>query len=262
MKDSPIAIIDSGLGGLSIAQAIWSLLPKEHTIYLADHQFFPYGNKTKQQINRRVIKLVNWLIGRNVKIIVIACNTITVSTINFLRQIFPTPFVGTVPAIKPAIEKHKKETIVVLATPTTATSSYLADMLNLLDSKHQLFIHPCPHLAEDIETYASNPQKLKTIINQTIQSIPKRFTALVLGCTHYILVKKQITSASPGTLIIEPSLAIANQTQKILEDKNLLKAAKNQTVSRIFFTTGNAKSVSKKATSLLKQAIIFSPCSL
>ncbi|PIP88201.1 glutamate racemase, partial [Candidatus Beckwithbacteria bacterium CG22_combo_CG10-13_8_21_14_all_01_47_9] len=76
-----IGIIDSGLGGLSIARAIWQKLPGQATIYLADHEFFPYGNKTAEVINQRLIKIVDWLIAKNCRLVVIACNTITATAI-------------------------------------------------------------------------------------------------------------------------------------------------------------------------------------
>ena len=93
MNKRPLGIIDSGLGGLTITRAIWSQLPQESSIYLADHQFFPYGDKNNLAINQRLIKLVNFLLTKNCKAIVLACNTITTLSIKSLRLIYQIPFI-------------------------------------------------------------------------------------------------------------------------------------------------------------------------
>ncbi|MDZ7587559.1 MAG: glutamate racemase, partial [Patescibacteria group bacterium] len=98
MNHRPLAIIDSGLGGLSIAQAIWQQIPQQSTLYLADHAYFPYGQKTTQAINRRLVLIFNFLLQKNCKAAVIACNTITASSIKFLRQLYSLPIIGTEPA--------------------------------------------------------------------------------------------------------------------------------------------------------------------
>src|SRR3990167_3033682 len=173
MKDAPIGIIDSGLGGLSVLEAIRLKLPNESTIYLADHAFFPYGTKTTTVLNQRLVKVVNFLLGKRIKALVVACNTATVNTIKFLRKIYSLPIVGTEPAVKSALKEHHQEKIVVLTTPSTAQKSFYGS------SRAQ--IKACPGLAEGIENYAVNPAKLALLIKAAITDIKVPYTALEIG---------------------------------------------------------------------------------
>lgn len=251
MDNRPLAIIDSGLGGLSIAQAIWQQLPYQSTLYLADHAHFPYGRKTTQAINRRLVLIFNWLLQKNCKAAVIACNTITASSIEFLRRLYSLPIIGTEPAIKPALQANLKENIVVWATPRTLS----------LKSYAQVKTVGCKTLASAIESYADQIEKLEPIIKKCLAKNPKNYTALVLGCTHYILIKDRIKNLLPShILLIEPSQAIAKQTEKILSDHHLLPEAK--TSLQLFFTTANPGKASQVASIYLKRRIIFTSCSL
>lgn len=253
MKDAPIGIIDSGLGGLSVLEAIRLKLPYESTIYLADHAFFPYGTKSTTVLNQRLVKVVNFLLGKRIKALVVACNTATVTTIKFLRKIYSLPIVGTEPAVKSALKEHHQEKIVVLTTPSTAQKSFYGS------SRAQ--IKACPGLAEGIENYAVNPAKLALLIKAAITDIKVPYTALVLGCTHYLLVKDMFSKFAPaGVEVFDPSKAIAGRTKQLLEEENLLSSQPKP--GQLFFTTGKAKQVSVKAAALLKKDIIFSPCSL
>lgn len=232
MDKRPLGIIDSGLGGLSVAREIWRQLPKEPTIYLADHAFFPYGNKTVKQINRRLPILIDWLIGQKVKAIVIACNTITMATIKSLRQRYPLPFIGTEPAVK--------QGGVVLVTPATAKSLGYRK----LSRQYPVTTLACPGLAEAIEAGAD--------ITNFLPPIPPLTKIIVLGCTHYILVKEQIQKiVGEGVTLIDPSLAITRQTRAVLVRWGLLAVIGK--VYRRFYTTGPVKRL---------RGIIFTKCSL
>lgn len=251
MDNRPLAIIDSGLGGLPIAQAIWQQLPHQSTLYLADHAHFPYGQKTTETINRRLVLIFNFLLQKNCKAAVIACNTITAISIKFLRQLYSLPIIGTEPAIKPALQANLKGNIVVWATPVTLS----------LKSSAQVKAISCDTLASEIETYADQPEKLDLSIRKYLAKNPPTYSALVLGCTHYILIKDRIKKLLPAhIIIIEPSQAIAKQTEKILSDHNLLPEAK--TSQHFFFTTAKPEKAGQIASIYLKRRIIFASCSL
>lgn len=231
----PIAIIDSGLGGLAIAEAIWKRLPKQATIYLADHDFFPYGNKTAGMINRRLVKIVDWLLNKNCQLIVIACNTITATAIGRLRCRYSIPFVGTEPAVKFGG--------LVLATPTTTASS----RYQKLTQKYSITTIACPGLAEAIEQGSK--------IDSFLPRLPVNTKTVILGCTHYILIKTKIQKKYGKNIkIIDPSEAIARQTEKVL--------SVSQNGPREFYTTGSAIKATERTTRLLGQRIIFNQCSL
>jgi len=221
-----IGIIDSGLGGLSIARAIWQKLPGQATIYLADHEFFPYGNKTAEVINQRLIKIVDWLIAKNCRLVVIACNTITATAIDQLRRGYAIPFIGTEPTVKLGG--------IVLATPTTAASLRYRQ----LAKNFPAITLACPGLAEAIEHGEA--------IEPFLPKLPAKAKIVALGCTHYILVKDKIQKIYGRQVkIVDPSEAIANQTVKML--------AVREKGRRRFYTTGPARKL---------RGIMFSRCSL
>jgi len=227
-----IGIIDSGLGGLAIAEAIWKELPYESTLYLADHAYFPYGDKTAEQINLRLPRLINWLVKRKVKTVVIACNTITATAIDGLRQHFDIPFVGTEPAIK--------QRGIVLVTPTTAASRRYQQ----LAKNYPVVTLACPGLAEAIE----HGRKIDVYLSK----LPQNTKTVVLGCTHYILVKDKIQKIYGKNIkIIDPSAAIARQTRTVLTRRYLLNPSGKP--KHLFYTTG----LSRRA-----RGIIFTKCSL
>jgi len=258
MDNRPIGIVDSGLGGLAILSAIKQLLPQESLLYLADKQFFPYGNKTAKTITSRLIKIFNFFLQHNCKAVVIACNTITVSSIKFLRCLYNFPIIGTEPAVKPAVEANLQENILVLATPTTVKSSSLKSLINLHDQRHQVRLLACPQLVELIENYRLKliDKRLKTIFSKQIN-----FSAVVLGCTHYILIKDRIKKhLPPSVIVIEPSLAIAKQLEKVLNNNQLL--SNKQTVKAQFFTTKDAKKTTQIASRLWPHSIIFNQCTI
>lgn len=230
-----IGVIDSGLGGLAIAREIWRQQPETAMVYLADHAYFPYGNKNKIEITKRLAKIIDWLINKNCRLVVIACNTITAAAIDQMRRQFTVPIVGTEPAVK--------QGGVVLATPTTAQSRRYRQ----LAAKYPVMTISCPNLAPAIEK--------GELIEPHLPPLPAGTKKVVLGCTHYILVKDQIQKHYGDKIsLVDPSRAVARQA--------LSKLIKVGFGPRKFFTTGDEKKATKRASFLLRQRIIFSRCSL
>lgn len=262
MDTPPIGIFDSGLGGLSIAQAIWQHLPNESTIYLADHKFCPYGDQPARIIKQRLDKAISFFTKKQVKLIVIACNTATVMAIDYLRKKYSLPFIGTVPAIKPALKLASQQKIVVLTTSNTAASNYYHQLSQKLDKHQQIISLPCPGLVDTIEQFACQPAKIKHQLKHHLNKLPKDLKAIVLGCTHYILIKDLLKPFfKKTTLIFEPSQAIAKQVGRILKQNKLLNSSQ-EPVKHNFFTTANSHQVSKAASCLIKPSIMFSSCRL
>ena len=122
MDNRPIGIFDSGVGGTSVWREIEKLLPNEDTIYLADSKNAPYGERSKEEILQLSIKNIEFLLARDCKLIVVACNTATTNAISYVREHYSIPFIGTEPAIKPAALRSKSKTVGVLATKGTLSS--------------------------------------------------------------------------------------------------------------------------------------------
>ena len=262
MDTSPIGIFDSGLGGLSIAQAIWQRLPHEPTIYLADHQFCPYGDQSARIIKQRLDKAISFFKKKQVKLVVIACNTATVMAIDYLRKKHSLPFIGTVPAVKPALKLTSQQKVAILTTSNTAASNYYRQLSQQFDQHQQIISLPCPGLVDTIEKFACQPAKIQRQLKHHLNQLPKNLKAIVLGCTHYILIKDLLKPLlKKTTLIFEPSQAIAKQVNRILK-KNQLLSSSPGLVKHSFFTTANPDQVSQAASCLIKPSIMFSSCRL
>jgi glutamate racemase len=211
-----IGIIDSGIGGKGVETELKKLLSKAKIIYLGDNENFPYGDKTAKVLNHILFERVSELLVQDVKIVVLACNSATVSSINYLRQNFPkTIFVGVIPAIKMASETTKTGRIAVFATSVTSKSQAQKDLINKYCEFIRVYKVPFKSLASEIEHGEMEAAK-NDIAKTWRQLVNKNIDTIVLGCTHYTLIKKEIQEiVGPNIKLIDSNLAVAKQVQKI-----------------------------------------------
>lgn len=217
-----IGILDSGIGGTTVLREIKKLLPTEDYIYYADSKNNPYGEKTPEEIYYIVDKIVKFLIEKNCKIIVLACNTATTRCMKKLKKEYPNMlFVGTVPAIKVACDHNYKHTL-VLATPSTIDSERTKELIH--DNKREdqeITLISCEGLANAIEN--SDKEKINIILQQVkkkVENIP--IDSIVLGCTHYPLIKANINNFFPNIPLLDGSFGVAKEVKHQLEIHNLL----------------------------------------
>lgn len=212
-----IGVFDSGIGGTTVLNEIKKLLPNEEYYYIADSKNCPYGEKTDDELIKIVTKNTEELKEWGAKIIVIACNTATTRCIDYLRQHFPDlKFVGTEPAIKLATNTDAKN-ILVLATPGTIASERTKSLLKVNQKEGQeVTLLPCPGLADTIEENLNkNPAKITKKLTELLdgQLTPD---IIVLGCTHYSLIKNKINSFFPTATLIDGNLGVAKEVEKTL----------------------------------------------
>ena len=241
MDSRPIGIFDSGIGGLTIWQEIASFLPGESLIYFADQAYFPYGEKSNREIKARAEKICQFLIKKNVKLIVIACNTATVSAIDFLRKKFSLSFIGSEPAIKPATQITKTGVIGVLATRKTVKSRRQKNLIDSLAWGKEVISLDCSELTPLIEKgEIDSPKTLEVLRKYLLPLKRKKIDVLVLACTHYPFLKKQIQNIiGLEVKIIDSGKAIAKQVKRVLEENNL--SSDQRKAKKQFFTTGDPK---------------------
>lgn len=237
-NSNPIGLFDSGIGGTSIWQEIHNLLPNENTIYLADSKNAPYGQKSKEEIIDLSFKNTEFLLNHNAKMIVVACNTATTNAIKELREKFKIPFIGIEPAIKPAANNSKTQTIGILATKGTLNS----ELFNKnVEKFHETTIIEQVgfNLVKLIENGEMYSEEMTSLLKQYLTPmIQANIDYLVLGCSHYPYLIPQIKKILPPNVkIIDSGQAVAKQTLKVLEDKiglnNELKS------SNLFYTNSN-----------------------
>ena len=251
LKQAAIGVFDSGLGGVSVLHEIRHLLPAESLIYVADSAYVPYGEKTPAVIVQSSLAISEFLLAQPVKALVVACNTATAAAVNERRQRWPnTLIVGMEPAVKPAVLASKVARVGVLATTGTLRSARFAALLERYAGDVEVITQPCPGLVELIEAGELNSAVTRTLLLSYLQPLlAAGCDTVILGCTHYPLVKPLLRTLLPETVqIIDTGAAVARRLQSELAKKNLL--AEQQQPHDLFYASGNVQCVEQTLSSL------------
>jgi glutamate racemase len=224
MNARRILLFDSGMGGLTVAKAVREALPNAELIYSADNAAFPYGAWSEPELIERIVGVMAKLLKRvEPEIVVVACNTASTLALAALRKAFKIPFVGTVPAIKPAAQITKTGLIGVLATPGTAKREYTYDLIHTHAFDCRVFLHGAKHLAEIAEAKLSGHAPGREELLEEIAPVfrkrdGKATDVVVLGCTHYPLLLDEITAVAPWPVTyVDPAPAIARRALDVLK---------------------------------------------
>jgi len=239
-NNQPIGLFDSGIGGTSIWKAIHELLPSEDTIYLADSKNAPYGQKSKDEIIGLSFKNTEFLLEQNAKIVVVACNTATTNAIKELREKYDVPFIGIEPAIKPAANNSKTQTIGILATKGTLSSELFNKAVEIYQDT-TIIEQVGFGLVQLIEDGQINSPEMTKLLHLYLEPMIKaNIDYLVLGCSHYPYLIPQIKAILPQHIkIIDSGEAVARQTQNVLGEKIGFTANENAFGKNIFYTNSN-----------------------
>ena len=231
MSRPRLLIFDSGMGGLTVARAVAKQMPDAHLIYSADNAGFPYGAWKEKPLVERIKRVVGALIDRaKPDVVVVACNTASTIAMADLRAAFQVPFVGTVPAIKPAAAMTKSGIIGVLATPGTVNREYTHSLIHTYAYHCKVFLHGAPRLAEIAEQkLRGHAVDMAELADEVAPVFRKRdggrTDVVVLGCTHYPLLTDEIAQVAPWPVTyIDPSAAIARRVADVAEE-TVLKGA-------------------------------------
>ncbi len=254
MNSRPIGVFDSGLGGVSVLRNMCALLPNEDFIYFGDDKNAPYGTKTEEEILRLAIDDVSFLLEKNVKAIVIACNTATSAAAKHLRETLSIPVIGMEPALKPASLNRKDGVIGVMATPATLKQKKFK-LLYEKYGEHALPI-PCPGLMEFAEKGILDGEELESFLKNLFKPFTEKYPleSVVLGCTHYIFLKGAIQKALPGITLYDGNEGTARQLKRVLEELNWLNQTGNGSVS--MYTSGDKDSILPLMWSLFREKIL------
>lgn len=228
MSKPRILLFDSGMGGLTVARAVAKQLPEATLIYAADNAGFPYGAWKEKELIRRIVMVMGRLIeAARPDVVVVACNTASTIALAELRAAYQVPFVGTVPAIKPAAAQTKSNIIGVLATPGTVSREYTHSLIHTFAFHCKVFLHGAPRLAEIAEQklrgHNIDMEELRREIAPVFRKREgKQTDVVVLACTHYPLLTEDITKVAPWPVTyIDPAPAIARRTADIVEETPL-----------------------------------------
>ncbi len=222
-KENSIGVFDSGVGGVGVVKELKNVLPHENFIYYGDSLHAPYGEKTPEQVFELVNAVVKHLLAQDVKAIVIACNTATSVAAARLRQMYPSiSIIGMEPAIKKGISAEKRNRVLVMATPVTLHLEKYRRLQEQLEPYADFLSVECPGLAKRIEQANLEGEDLKEMLCGFLEKYKGQVDNVVLGCTHYPFVKKQIGEILGDIPLIDGSKGTARQLQRVLAAKDLL----------------------------------------
>jgi len=221
----PIGIFDSGIGGLTVLKEIFSRLPNENTIYLGDTARVPYGNRSPETVTRYSFENTRFLSSKDVKIMVIACNTASSISLSAVRKSFSVPVVGVIePGAKAAAAATKKKKIGVIGTEATVRSSSYARAIQAIDPDIDVFSVPCPLFVPLVEEGWTDGQITEMVADRYLADMRgKDIDTLVLGCTHYPLLKCVLSKVmGNGVTLIDSAIETALEINTILDSKGLM----------------------------------------
>lgn len=222
---APVAVFDSGLGGISVLRELVRTLPRENYLYFGDSLHAPYGTKTPQEVITLSLQAADRLLAQGAKALVVACNTATSAAIRTLRKTYPElAIVGTEPAIKPAVERHPGGRILMLATAMTVQEEKFQHLKAQYDEQAQIIPIACSGLMEYVEQGILRGAEVEGYLLDKLEPYLKvPIDAVVLGCTHYPFLRgaiRRIVGRRPE--IIDGSIGIARQLERRLEEQGLL----------------------------------------
>jgi glutamate racemase len=260
--DAPVGIFDSGVGGLSVLRHIQAQLPHEHLLYVADSGYAPYGDKPEALVIARVLAIADFLIAQGAKAIVVACNTATVAAVRVLRETHPgMPVVGVEPGLKPAAALTRSGKVGVLATARTLQG---AKFLLLRDQIHRetgvdFLLQPCVGLVDQIELGELDSSAMMAMLDRFIAPLlAQGADTLVLGCTHYPLVRGAIerllvSSGHGDVALVDTGDAVARQLTRLLVAGGLARTVGTEGLSAGLtgYTTASAAALTAAFRSLL-----------
>lgn len=242
--EHPVGVFDSGLGGLSILQALRAELPAEDFVYVADSGHAPYGERDAAHVIERSLAITRHLLTTHrIKALVVACNTATAAVTHLLREQYPQlPIVGVEPALKPATQQSRTGRVGVMATRSTLESQKFRSLLATLQAQADFIMQPCDGLADAIERH--DAPEIEALCDRYTRAIgqfgskPGEIDTLVLGCTHYPFASPRLRALlGPDVQLLETGAPVARQTRRLLQERGLLQ--ENPAPRLRFYTTGH-----------------------
>ena len=228
-----IGILDSGVGGLSVLREVRALLPEREVLYVGDSAFCPYGAKSREVLQARIGGIVEFLLGHGASVIVLACNSATIQAVKWCRQRWPdVSFVGMEPGVKPAVEATRSKMIGVLATEASLTGEMFRELVERHSQDCEILTQACPKFVELVEQGILEGVQVEAAVREYGEPLVQRgVDVLVLGCTHYPFLKKEVARVFPDVHLVDTGAAVARRVADVCK---LSKAGG----SVRFFTSG------------------------
>lgn len=253
----PIGMIDSGVGGLTVAKEVMRQLPNEKIIYLGDTARCPYGPRTTREVKKFTWELTTFLLEKNIKMLVIACNTATAAALDEIRKELTIPVIGVInPGARAAIKRTRNYRVGIIGTVGTVKSGAYEKALKSLNSRLFVSSHACPKFVPLVESGEYDGPIAEKIVEEALKPLlDQNLDTLILGCTHYPLLGPLIKNVMGETVnVISSGGETAREVSAILQYNGLLDTCE-ETPEHEFYTTGSKWIFSKIASQWLKMPI-------
>ncbi len=243
MKNSPIGVFDSGVGGISVLNELVRLMPNENFIYFGDSENAPYGTKSLEEIKELTVNNAKFLVENGVKAIVIACNTATSAGAKKVREMFDIPVIGIEPALKPAALMSENPKIAVMATPLTLKLEKFANLMEKFDDNAVIYTIECPEIVGFVEKGILDGVEIENCIRKYFEPFKDvKLDGVVLGCTHYPFVKEVIRKVvGENVKLFDGGEGTAKELLRQLKEKNLLSERNQKGNVKFLNSSGNTE---------------------
>lgn len=222
---NPIGVFDSGIGGLTVVKELMQILPNESIVYFGDTARVPYGTKSEKTIKEYSIQNTKFLLSKNVKIIVIACNTASAVALSEIQSMTELPVVGVIkPGAEAAVKNTKNKRVAVIGTTATIQSKAYEKEIKLIDPSIEVYGKACPLFVPIVEEGWSNHKIAQLAAEEYLSELKKKsIDTMVLGCTHYPLLKDTIQKViGEDVILVDSGVETARVVKQILEKENLI----------------------------------------
>jgi len=240
MNNNPIGVFDSGIGGLTVLKAIIELLPNENTVYLGDTARVPYGTKSRETVIRYSLENSSFLRDKGVKLIVAACNTASAYAIGELTTAFDIPVIGVIePGARAAIEANSDGKIGVIGTEGTMGSHAYSKVISAIKKNAFVIEKACPLFVPLVEEGFMGEKATALIAEKYLEGLKKEdIDTLVLGCTHYPLLKEAISEVMGNSVrLVDSAESTAKEVKRLLMERGLERKTENNIGEHRFFVT-------------------------
>lgn len=241
MTKQAIGMIDSGVGGLTVMKEAMKLIPNETFYYLGDTARCPYGPRPLEEVKEFTWQMAEFLMKKNIKMLVIACNTATAAALEFLQEKLPIPVVGVIQSgSRAAVATTQAKRIGILGTEGTVKSNVYPHSIHEEDKTIEVFGLACPPFVPLVENNTYDGEEARKVVTETLLPLKdKQLDTLVLGCTHYPILRPLIQQAmGQNVQLVDAGAETVKTVKKVLEEQKIAAKPSDGTPERKFFTTG------------------------
>ncbi len=229
MSDSrPIGIFDSGVGGLTVVAKMQEILPKENLVYFGDTARVPYGTKSKETVTKFSVENVEFLMEHNVKLVIVACNTASSLSLDFLKRCFKVPIIGVIePGAREAASVTRNDRIGVIGTHATVSSGAYEKAIKKINPRYSVFTQACPLFVPLVEEGWVDKAVTDSVAQIYLKPLKRRSVdTLILGCTHYPILRGVLRkNMGQGVILIDSAREVAREAREILDASGLLNGS-------------------------------------